>query len=81
MVGMVRAIECLPTGWGLVWKLLLSRLGLFREMFSDGNGKKDDKTKRRDSSDVAMTTEASRTAHHVKRSKNRQQSTPTHNHF
>lgn len=23
----------LSTGWGIVWKLLLSRLGLFRELF------------------------------------------------
>ena len=25
-------------GWGLVWKILLSRLGLFRELFSSNNG-------------------------------------------
>ena len=27
-------------GWGLVWKLLLSRLGLFKELFSDLRGDK-----------------------------------------
>ena len=30
--------ECI--GWGLVWKLLLSRLGLFKELFSDFRGEK-----------------------------------------
>ena len=32
----------IPAGWGLVWKLLLSRLGLFREMFADLRGEKKD---------------------------------------
>ena len=27
-------------GWGLVWKLLLSRLGLFKEMFGDLSSEK-----------------------------------------
>jgi len=30
-------------GWGIVWKLLLSRLGLFKEIFSGSEGKKADK--------------------------------------
>ena len=30
-------------GWGLVWKLLLSRLGLFKELFSDFRGENRDR--------------------------------------
>lgn len=30
-------------GWGIVWKLLLSRLGLFKEIFSGSEGKEADK--------------------------------------
>lgn len=28
-----------PVGWGIVWKLLLSRLGLFKELFSGAEGR------------------------------------------
>ena len=30
-------------GWGIVWKLLLSRLGLFKELFSGAEGREVEK--------------------------------------
>lgn len=36
-----------PQVWWLVWKLLLSRLGLFKELFSDLQGNKKEETRPR----------------------------------
>lgn len=46
----------------MVWKLLLSRLGLFKEMFSDISEKKNQQTQGKDT-DVATTTRSYRTTH------------------
>ena len=36
----MRLTNTSTAGWGLMWKLLLSRLGLFKELFSDLRGEK-----------------------------------------
>ncbi|CAI8019671.1 hypothetical protein GBAR_LOCUS11812 [Geodia barretti] len=40
LFGVAAVILFIVLCWGLVWKLLLSRLGLFKELFSDLRGDK-----------------------------------------
>lgn len=47
LFGVVAVILFIILCWGLVWKLLLSRLGLFKEIFGDLRGEKKEETSRR----------------------------------